>query len=141
MRLIAIAMSIVVASVARAECNGFEYRSKDDGVPVYDEPDTASRVVRKLALGDVVCRIGEQNGFAILSGTDSKLEFVRSAEIWTPDPRAEGVQEDRSILDRIRGYFQFIQSGGVPEDGLLPYRGIIGDYAPDSAPSATPHPK
>lgn len=42
------------------------YRSKKDGIPVYEKADTGSVIRGRLSLGEEVCYIGEQQGFAII---------------------------------------------------------------------------
>ena len=163
-------------------CNGFVFRTKREGVPLYAQPDTTAAVIARLALGTRVCRVGVQQDFAILAqapgsepgGTPSPSSeaadkpssqtptkasdlgkptqgedaqpfvFARNADLWSPDVVSPTqTQESPSALQRLKNMLEYVQSGGVPEDGLLPYRSIIGPYTPpefDAQGSESPLP-
>ena len=99
------------------------YRAKRDGVPVYRQADKASGVLRTLALGEEVCYLGEEKGFAILdwqafshssdtapeTATTSKLPlaFAALSDLWPPKD-----SERMDLIDNLRAFL----SGYVPDD-------------------------
>lgn len=124
----------------RRDCNGFLYRPKRSGVPVYDLPETSGKVLRKLELGERVCVVGERQDFAIIEwkireeqaagqGSDSdetSLAFARLVDLWPPRdrPLADG---EVGFFRRIKQYVYFIFYGGVPDTP------IIAPSMPDSS--------
>lgn len=123
-----------MAADAEENCGGLLYRAKREGVPVYAEPDTTSRVVHRLTLGERVCYVGEQKAFAILDWreyvpaeqTEPRVAFARLVDLWAPNERRGGVV---GFFNRVKGFLYYIINGGVPEDPLLPYRPLIRDRA------------
>lgn len=125
------------------ECNGFVYRTKRADVPVFAEPDSATEVLTKLPLGERVCRVGVQADFSILTdvagtGAERRLVFVKSTDLWSPNAPAPVVtSQEMPAFQRLKSFIEYVQSGGIPEDGLMPYRTIIGPFSPPED-SATP---
>lgn len=140
-----------------SRCTGQLYRAKREGVPVYSETSKATQVIKKLKLGEKVCYVGEQNGFAILDWTreygaadstsvsaeDSntitgnkkkQLAYARLTDLW--EPRDKPVQPAVTqyglvgLWNKAKTYFNYMRYGAVPEDGLAPYRPIIGRSEP-----------
>ena len=70
----------------RPQCS--YYRSKKEKVPVYAEPDTTSKVVSRLKLGQEVCYLGEQSGFAIVDWREKNAGLA-------PPPETENKDEDK----------------------------------------------
>lgn len=73
-------------AVGRPQCS--YYRSKKEKVPVYAEPDTTSKVVSRLKLGQEVCYLGEQSGFAIVDWREKNAGLA-------PQPEAENKSADK----------------------------------------------
>jgi hypothetical protein len=135
------------------------YRSKKNGVPVYDGPDTTSSRLDTLALGEEVCYIGEENDFAILQwdkqqiirGTApaapaatgaqktpaEKRAYVRLVDLW--EPRGSGGDKG-DLIQRIKNYYYYGQYGGVPDDPLWLFRPMINTITgnPDNPTSDCP---
>jgi hypothetical protein len=127
-----------------AHCPGFIYRSKRDKVPVYNEADRSALVLRYLSQGEEICVVGKENGFSLAlrepgkesagsSSSGPDLNFVVETDLW--EPAAAAGSRPRNALERVRSYYRYIQSGGVPEDALLPYRSLIGIFE-DSGPKS-----
>ncbi|MFN8390962.1 MAG: hypothetical protein U0136_11795 [Bdellovibrionota bacterium] len=127
---------------ARAElANCSYYRSKRAQVPVFQDAETRSPVIDRLALGEEVCWIGEQNGFAILDWDKQQVirgeelkpsgarAYVRLVELWEPRPRHEN---SRSVVDRLRDYYYYRQSGGVPEDPFWVARPLLSPFTTEA---------
>jgi len=149
---------LLCSSIANAEqppvssCQGFFYKAKRDGVPVYKEPDRGSEVVKVLTIGEKVCYIGEQGEFVIVdwSLTPTKapksknpplsesLMYIRKAELWRTKEHGSGQTSSRSnnFIDAVINYFYYWKSGGVPEQGLVPY-----DPAIDAMTNSVKEPK
>ncbi len=128
------------------KCEGFLYIVKKDDTPVYNEADLSSEVVGYLKAGEKVCYIGEKNEFAILHWRledkedlekgRSKLSFSRLVDLVETkeyqkglvqgnlknSDNKKGVKRQKSFVSRVKGYFSYMLSGGVAEDGLSPYR-------------------
>lgn len=115
----------------RDECNGFLYRPKRNGVPVYDMPDTSGRVLKKLELGQRVCVVGERQDFVIiewrvpkegetpkLDSDKSTLAFARLVDLWPPRDRPTGSGEV-GFFRRIKQYLYFMLHGGVPDTPII----------------------
>ena len=103
------------------KCSGFFYRVKRSGVPVYKEPDTASKVLAKLNIGEKVCYTGEENGYAIImwhgdqsTEPEENLDraFVRLVELWQPE---NGPSASRGFFGWLKKFYYYIRSGGVPD--------------------------
>lgn len=121
------------------------YRSKKDGVPVYNEADPASGVRRKLRLGEVVCYVGEKQDFAIVDGryrdTDGRLtqdakeaplEYISIFYLWPPRS-GPGVVKHQGSASQNKGKGGEVYrprvtapSGSVPEDVFAPFRAFLG---------------
>lgn len=101
------------------------YRAKKSDVPVFQEPKTISAVIDRLSLGEEVCYVGEEAGFAILEWQKQSLirgkelpkeevrAFARLADLWEP---AEKTGSSSGILDELKAWYYYRQGGGVPED-------------------------
>ena len=110
-------------------CEGAWYRIKRKRVPIYQEASSRARVIAYLSRGEKVCYIGEKERFSILDWNAGKevnqsepaeLVFVRTSDIWSPNSgRPQG------FFGRIKQYWHYFRSGGVPEDGLAPYGPLI----------------
>lgn len=147
----------------KRDCLGFFARSKRNEVPVYPEPDVTQKVRRKLTQGEVVCVVGEVGEFLILDSPKAQSQekrpkkqdsmqasvgqFVRKTDLWESEENSYGYQ--LSPIEKIKQYFKYLQSGGVPDDGLYIFRPLIDllktdDASPephDAAPSLEPdHP-
>lgn len=145
-------------------CDGFVAHAKSEGVPIYRSPDATADVVRKLKSEEEVCCIGRQAEFVILhlestpigadergakSGTNgdedsepSTLGFIKETDLWLPQrPSVAEAQGSISTFEKLKRYIRYVQSGGVPEDGLLPYRWLIGHSEPElKIPTVSPTP-
>lgn len=109
------------------------HKAKRDEVPVFDEPETTSAVIGRLKLGEQVCGVGEQQGFAVIdwSRQDSvnnrptmtkaepELAFVRLVDLWPPAAEKTSAQHD--FPGRVKEFFSYLRSGGMPEDVLGPF--------------------
>lgn len=109
------------------------YKAKRDEVPVYQSPTSTSKVIARLSLGEEVCYVGEQDGFAILdweksieqSGRDKaagksfELVFVLLTELWPPEDEEIGLEAHAKRVFENMGY------GGQPEDVFAPLRELI----------------
>lgn len=125
------------------------YRAKREKVPVYEKPTQSSPVVRKLILGEKVCYVGEQKGFAIIDwrlqeavnsknkkkaegrSVESKkpqLVFVRLVDLWAPPPRVDP-SKPGDMVEQVKRYFYYMRYGGVPEDILGPFRPYIDPFS------------
>ncbi len=115
----------------RDACNGFLYRPKRSGVPVYNLPETSGKVLQKLELGQRVCVVGERQDFAILewrvpkegAGTEpnpdeSTLAFARLVDLWPPRDKPVGGGEV-GFFRRIKQYLYFMFHGGVPDTPII----------------------
>lgn len=120
------------------------YRSKRDGVPVYEKADRSSPVLHKLALGEYVCHIGSRGTFAILDwrkqslinkeekSTQEKskeplpeLAYVRLVDLWKDDrPRPSGA-EDKDFFSQAKEHINSIGDSLAPDDIFGPLRPII----------------
>ncbi|MCB0345228.1 MAG: hypothetical protein KDD66_08915 [Bdellovibrionales bacterium] len=113
------------------DCNGFLYRPKKSGVPIYDLPETSGKVLLKLELGQRVCVVGERQDFAILEwrlpkdgsasqpdAEESTLAFARLVDLWPPrdKPVADG---EIGFFRRIKQYLYFMLHGGVPDTPII----------------------
>ncbi len=102
-----------------------------EDVPVYAESDLTAEVVARLSLGEEVCYVGEEKEFAIVEGEfelkKSRLSFVRLVDLWAPNLPASKTPA-RGLFEQVRRYLKYLQSGGVPEDPLLPYRPLLSPY-------------
>lgn len=123
------------------KCSGWLYRSKKHEVAVFEEPDRASRVLEYLSRGDEVCYVGERERFAIVEWTVEKQAYVRLVDLW-PGPLSDYAKEKLSksgkpmpnpteyglmgIIKRVKRYFTYMRSGGVPDNALDAYEPIIG---------------
>ena len=127
------------------QCTGLLYKSKKEGVPVYQEADTTSLVIAHLSLGEEVCYVGEKDEFAILhweknsaSANEKEkhtLAYARLVDLWAneryqklPQDETNQIPRPRNFFQKIKSYYYYLRSGGVPEDGLVPYRPIIGPH-------------
>ena len=132
-------------------CKGLLYRSKKDGIPVYESPDVTSSVLRKLGLGEKVCRIGEMGQFQILrwdsfikhedgEAIASSSAFARTVDLWEA---RDMPGRKHGMLESVTGFFKLLFSGGMAEDPLLPYRPLmIPEKTPDlSIGSCSPQPQ
>lgn len=137
------------AASADAECAGTLYAAKHDNVPVYDEASERGQVVAKLVSGQRVCRVGLENHFIIItgdvawcvnagnasSGGRAELYFVRETDVLETDSGDRGaIQRKRDPISSIKRYYRYMQSGGVPEDGLLPFRSILDLFKNQNSP-------
>lgn len=125
-------------------CPGLLYRSKKEGIPVYDSPDVTSKVLRKLELGEKVCRVGEMAQFQILrwtphakeedgTVTKSATAFARSVDLW----EARDMPGAKiGVIESATRFFKLLFSGGMAEDPLLPYRPIM---TPEQKPNQPLH--
>lgn len=126
------------------------YRSKKEGVPVYAEPSTSAAVIARLELGENVCYVGEQAGFAIIdwtkqskigksrevSGSEQRLVFVRVVDLWEArDDRSLKQYGAAGILQRLKQYYYYLRSGGIPETGFMPFEPLV---EPDPSPTQVP---
>lgn len=128
-------------------CVGGLYRSKIEGVPVYADAAKTSQVLAKLSLGAEVCYLGERESFAIVewplrtekiiplpeaekadSDPQRKLAYVRLVDLWEPRDRAR--KRRTGLLSTLKDYYYYMRSGGVPDDGLAPYRPLLNSVAP-----------
>lgn len=119
------------------QCAGLVYRTKINEVVVYAEPDTSSRQLAVLELGQEVCYVGEEGDFAILhweaaeskraSDEENNLAFTRAVNLRksSQPKRSEGPDSPSDPFKHIRELVSYIASGGVPDDVLAPY-GPIG---------------
>ena len=121
--------------------NCHRYRAKKERIPVYEQPDTTSAVVGHLRLGEHVCYVGEQQGYATVdwgvqhvfsserkkSSRKSRLVFVRLVDLWEPVAGLGSKQKKgpEGFIAWMKSYYHYLRSGGVPEDGLIPYRPVI----------------
>lgn len=122
--------------------NCAHYRAKRDGVPVYEEGDTSSRVVAKLKLGENVCHIGERGDFAIVDWRKQDLinkrekdknaakgperVFIKLTDLWgDPRPARRNPGEPRDIYDQAKDQLDTMRHGLPPEDVYGPFRPII----------------
>jgi hypothetical protein len=140
------------------ECVGGFYRSKLDGVPVYADAATTSQVLTKLALGAEVCYLGERAGFAIvewplrtvkivpvpesekvISDPKLKIAFVRTVDLW--EPRGSARKRRTGLLSTLKDYYYYMRSGGVPDDGLAPYRPLLNSVSPSDTDVADCEPE
>jgi hypothetical protein len=109
------------------------YRSKRADVPVYRKPDRTSAVLGKLALGETVCYVGEQDEFAIIdwqrqeslrevqsAELKTELAFIVLTDLWPPPER------NTDLGDRIKKLFKSVGSGGLPQDIFSPLSGLFG---------------
>lgn len=118
------------------------YRSKKEHIPVYAEADTTSAVVSKLKLGQEVCYIGEQGGFAIIDwrkeaskssetpvrpaeneaeANEQSLVFVRLVDLWPPRAGKSLSTREPTIGERVTDFYNYLRNGGVPESPVLPF--------------------
>ena len=140
----------------KRDCLGFLARSKRNEVPVYPEPDVTQKVKRRLTQGEVVCVVGEVGEFLILDSPKAQSQekppsqasvgqFVRKTDLWESEENSYGYK--LSPIEKIKQYVKYLQSGGVPDDGLYIFRPLIDllktdDASPephDAAPSLEPH--
>ncbi len=145
---------------AESQCS--YYRSKKEKIPVYQQPDTTSKVVAHLKLGEEVCYIGEQSGFAIVDWRDhlpaagaqptpapastpiaaaddqleSNLVFVRLVDLWTPRPGRSLSTKERDLGERVSDFFTYLKGGGVPETPVIPLG--LPDGSAQPGPTAQP---
>lgn len=139
------------------KCSGFLYKAKKDGVSVFDEPSTSGAVIAVLSSGETVCYVGEKEGFAmihwqVIEDTKNSIEepskaisYVRLVDLWT----SKNTQSDlrgftpkstsQDLLSWIYSYYSYIRSGGVPEDGLLPYRSFMNLFDTESSAQQQDH--
>jgi hypothetical protein len=133
-----------------ALCNCAVYRAKRDAVPVYNEADTASGTKAKLKLGERVCYIGEQLGFAVVDWSkqdllnertkripredEQQLAFVKLSDLWRPrSGEAESRSQDSfDLVEKARLYLYYMRNGILTEDVLAPFRPFIYPFV--SAP-------
>jgi hypothetical protein len=135
------------------ECTGLLYKSKKDDVPVYAEADKTSEVIARLSIGEVVCYVGEQDDFAVLhwridknksADSQTQLAYSRLVDLWPSDQYQvkgeanRGTQKRKGFMSTLKSYYYYMRSGGVPEDGLAPYRHIIDSVRVKPAPMPTP---
>lgn len=109
------------------------YSAKREAVPVYRSPDKSTEVLAKLSLGEELCYIGEQDGFAIIDWektflrreaafdeeSQPELVFVSLTDLWPP------MTEVQSIEEHARRVFENMGYGGQPEDVFAPLRELI----------------
>ena len=152
-RLLLLALSVTLVCVtessadSKRDCLGFFARSKRTDVPVYPEPDVTQKVGRRLEHGEVVCVVGEVGEFLILDSPktqsqDSAGQFVRKTDLWESEENSQGYQ--LSPAEKLKRFFKYLQSGGVPDDGLYIFRPLIDlfktdAFAPES-PVVAPNP-
>ncbi len=123
------------------KCTGLLYKAKKDNVPVYYEADLSSGVLSRLSAGELVCYVGEQGEFAVLhwqegeaNSKDSKLAYARLVDLWPSNQTQQATQlspfkqHPPNVLNTLKSYYYYVQSGGVPEDGLAPYRPLINIF-------------
>ena len=113
-------------------CAGVLARAKRQNTQVYSRPDTRSRVVKAVSPTDFLCSVGAREEFMVIqlegeenldppdgAPSPSSLAYVREVDVMEfRPPQASG----RGLLDRIRGFFEQLQGGVVPEDPLGTYR-------------------
>lgn len=151
---------------AKPQCS--YYRSKKEHIPVYAEADTTSVVVSKLKLGQEVCYIGEQGGFAIVDWrkkiskasdtpieakekstevNDQNLVFVRLVDLWPPKAGRSLSTREPTIGERVTDFYNYLRNGGVPENPVLPFnvpesplnRNTLPGDQPAPLPNQTPN--
>ncbi len=132
---------------AAATCAGKLYRSKREGVPVFDEPATTGDVITRLKLGEKVCWIGERDNFAIISsgsGTERRVHYIKTFDLWPPrdgSARHGSVGREttpQSLLESAKGHMRRILQGVPSEDPLAPYRDVLKPSL-DQQPTDSPH--
>lgn len=129
-------------------CNGQWYKVKKDKTPVFEEPAQDSRVLVYLEEADRVCYVGEKNDFAIVDRlsipskaqkeVDSLLSaskedeeagnrfvYLRVSQLWATPTKKKDEGVAKEVFSRLKGMYNDFRYGGVPEDGLLPYRPFI----------------
>ena len=121
------------------DCNGVWYKSKRAGAPVYFEDANTSKVIYKLGVGERVCYVGERGDYVILEWKKSKNSNEGLAYVRASDVRVEEVKKKRktvyqhprkTLFDRIKQFYYYARSGGVPDD-------IIGPFRPDFEPAGS----
>ncbi len=106
-------------------CAGVFYKAKKDDVPVFDRADATGKVPHRLSIGEKVCYIGEEKDFVIITKDEGKaLFFVRRTDLWAPK-REKNRFGMIGVVDWIKEQYNYMRHGGVPEDGLLPYRPVL----------------
>ncbi len=110
-------------------CLGGKYRSKKDDVAIYADSDRAAEVIGRLALGEKACYLGEQSGFAIIAWQPPrKLAYVHLTDLWPP--RGEQARRGgKDLFQNAADYLNYMRYGGVPDDGLAPYRPLMNPFS------------
>lgn len=131
-------LSALLAAHASADersqswCAGTNARAKRQNTQIYSRPDVRSRVLKTVSTAEFLCSVGAREEFVLIQlesaeNTDppegapnpSALAYVREVDVMVFTlPPVSG----RGLLDRIRGFFERLQGGVVPEDPLGTYR-------------------
>ena len=128
------------APPAAKSANCSDYRSKRAEVPVFAKPDPTSRIVSRLALGTIVCYIGERSSFAIVEwqvppdpdsdeSEPSPIAYIRLSDLWAPGDRGEAESGD----SQLKEYYRYRQTGTAPDDPLWllrPFLRLFGSGDP-----------
>ena len=144
--LFVLTLTFVASATADSEtpgvknCPGMLYRSKKEGIPVYDTPDLTAKVLRKLELGEKVCRIGEVGQFQILrwdshsvTQDDQQIESSNAYARTVDLGEAREAKGREGMVESVTRFFKMLFSGGMSEDPLLPYRPVMNSNAESSS--------
>ena len=101
-------------------CAGVLYKAKRNDVPIYRESSSTSEVIGRIDVGERVCYLGEEGKFAILQWSgeqeqlkEESLSFARASDLRPVKVRRRYGSD--GFFDRIRQFYYYIRSGGVPE--------------------------
>ena len=128
-----IVVSVFAETPGVEDCSGLLFRSKKEGIPVYASPDKTSKVLRKLSLGEKVCRVGEMGEFQILKWkahsvedetgvSESSSAFARTVDLWEA---RDMPGKKPGVFESAYRFFKLLFSGGMADDPLLPYRPVM----------------
>ena len=114
---------------------------KRKGCRYNQDPDVTAQVITKLGLGERVCYVGENEQFAIVDwslqhelneardqvASEEKVAYIRLVDLWTPSKGPGSAQKGgtKGFVSWVKQYYHYVRSGGVPEDGLIPYRPVL----------------
>ncbi len=128
------------------------FRAKRQGAVVYEKPDSSSKQAGRLAYGEYVCVIGQEKAFAVVdwsrrdavnerpasAGEKNESEDVKPAgavdQVYVPladlQPSygALDYADPELIMEKAKIQMQRMRFGGMPEDGLAPYRPLLRPF-------------